>query len=633
MVLEVFIKMLLLIIIYLWYIRYTTKPYPTVIFFLGKNIFSYFDLEKLGEKEFNALLMEIPSDSESIDGLDEEEEENSPVSGMDIENVFDMEDVEHIEANVATIEHNISDSDEDTDDNLPLSHFLPNDKFIWKKPEASTYFSRPINDFSEITGPVDIPEDIETPVDIFMCLVDVAVLENIVFQTNLYATQNGKPFVPTTFTEIKMFLAINVLMGLKKLPSYRDYWATQMELRDSYISSLMSRTRFDWLLGNFHLNNNVLQPRRGDLNFDKLYKVRPFLDALLNNFKKYYKMNEIISIDESMICFKGRSSIRQYMPKKPIKWGYKIWTRADINGYIDEFQIYTGKVADMTEKQLGPRIIKDMTRSLVGKNYRIYFDNYFTTLPLLRELKKDNILATGTIRNGRRGIPDNFKPDKELKRGNFDYRVTDDGISCVKWMDKRIVMLASNFESPFDTESVIRKNKNGEKENVPCPKVLKSYNQNMGFVDKADMLKKTYQIDRKSRKWWPRIFWHFIDVSIVNAFIIFQQRSPNSKSINLKTFRLAVVTGLVGAGTEKATKGRTSTDKNTVNNNNYKPVVPLEKRWDQSLHMPVYGTYRRCAFCSTRDQQRRSKWACDTCKVALCLSDKKNCFKPFHAKK
>uniref|UniRef100_V5GZ25 PiggyBac transposable element-derived protein n=1 Tax=Anoplophora glabripennis TaxID=217634 RepID=V5GZ25_ANOGL len=197
-------------------------------------------------------------------------------------------------------------------------------------------------------------------------------------------------------------------------------------------------------------------------------------------------------------------------------------------------------------------------------------------------------------------------------------------------MDKRIVLLGSNYENPADTDHVVRRKKNGEMENVPCPKVLKNYNQNMGFVDKADMLKKTYQMDRKSKKWWPRIFWHFIDVSVVNAFIIFQQRCGNNGGMNLKAFRLAVVAGLVGAGKKTVKKGRARLEQKNVNN--YKPTVPLEKRWDQSLHMPVYGNYRRCALCSTRDHQRRSKWACDTCGVALCLSDKKDCFQRFHKK-
>jgi len=33
---------------------------------------------------------------------------------------------------------------------------------------------------------------------------------------------------------------------------------------------------------------------------------------------------------------------------------------------------------------------------------------------------------------------------------------------------------------------------------------VKDYNENMGFVDKADMLKALYEVNRKSRKWWHR---------------------------------------------------------------------------------------------------------------------------------
>ena len=51
-----------------------------------------------------------------------------------------------------------------------------------------------------------------------------------------------------------------------------------------------------------------------------------------------------LSVDEAMIKFKGRSSLKQYMPKKPIKRGIKMWCRADsVNGYLCNFGIYTGK--------------------------------------------------------------------------------------------------------------------------------------------------------------------------------------------------------------------------------------------------------------------------------------------------
>jgi len=80
----------------------------------------------------------------------------------------------------------------------------------------------------------------------------------------------------------------------------------------------------------------MLMPKRGDPNFDKPYKVRPFIDTLQKNVLKYYDPDEVMSADESMISFKSRSSLKQYMPKKPIRRGYKVWMLACKSAYVLE---------------------------------------------------------------------------------------------------------------------------------------------------------------------------------------------------------------------------------------------------------------------------------------------------------
>ena len=66
------------------------------------------------------------------------------------------------------------------------------------------------------------------------------------------------------------------------------------------------------------------------------------------------------------------------MPKKPIKQGFKVWCRSDSkNGYTCSFQVYTGKVGDTTEKNLGARVVKDLSEPIRGKNHQLYFDNLF----------------------------------------------------------------------------------------------------------------------------------------------------------------------------------------------------------------------------------------------------------------
>nr|CAH7764664.1 unnamed protein product [Callosobruchus chinensis] len=419
-------------------------------------------------------------------------------------------------------------------------------------------------------------------------------------------------------------------MGIKPLPSMRDYWSSRRELRDPFISSCMSRDRFIWLTRNIHLNDNSVQPKPHEDNFDKLYKMRPMLDILSETFISSYKPSIHQAIDESMIKFKGRSSLRQYMPMKPIKRGYKVWIRADETGYVCQFQIYTGKVSDASEKNLGARVVKDLTQDLIGKGHHLYFDNFFNSIDLQKYLQRRFIYACGTARKGRKDTPLDIKEDNSMERGQSDWRVSKDALVYLKWKDRKAVLFISNHHDPTNVESVFRKKKDGSLEEIPCPKLVKEYNANMGFVDKMDMLKSIYEVDRKSKKWWQRILWYFVDVSLVNSYILFKKRSQG-KSLSLKIFRLSVVLGLIGANPDLPRKGR-KRDSNGQLLSNYKLTVPPEIRFDKCAHMPVHGKPRRCAHCSTRNVPHKSSWSCSTCSVGLCLNDKKNCFALFHTK-
>ena len=69
------------------------------------------------------------------------------------------------------------------------------------------------------------------------------------------------------------------------------------------------------------------------------------MDPLLDNFRAAYNLGREISIDESMIGFKGRLYFIQYMPKKPIKWGMKAFVLADSSsGYTHTWRLYAGKI-------------------------------------------------------------------------------------------------------------------------------------------------------------------------------------------------------------------------------------------------------------------------------------------------
>lgn len=308
-------------------------------------------------------------------------------------------------------------------------------------------------------------------------------------------------------------------MGIKKQASYRDYWCSLPQLNDRYISSQMTVNRFGWFLSHVHLNDNSLQPNPGDPNFHKLYKVRPILSELLERFKKRKNPTCDLSVDESMVKFTGRSTLKQYMPLKAIRRGYKVWMLNDKTKYTHHFQIYTGKTGQKTETDLGGRVVKDLTSEYTGHHHKLLFDNYFASVPLMKHLYDNQIYACATIRSDRKYLP-TLEDAKNMKRGDFDYSVSEGNVIYYRWMDNKVVHLISTFHQPEKVSTVKRKLKDGSKVDVTCPQVLKDYNQNMNNVDVFDQLKSSYAIDRRSKKWWHRIFWHFLDAALVNSYIL-----------------------------------------------------------------------------------------------------------------
>ena len=93
-----------------------------------------------------------------------------------------------------------------------------------------------------------------------------------------------------------------------------------------------------------------------------------------------------------------------------------------------------------------------------------------------------------------------MKNKKSIKRGEIDWRIEENGLSITKWMDNKVAYFISNTHNPEKSESVLRKNKDGTEVVIEGNQVNKDYNKHLGYVDKADMLKSLYGLDRKSKK-------------------------------------------------------------------------------------------------------------------------------------
>lgn len=82
--------------------------------------------------------------------------------------------------------------------------------------------------------------------------------------------------------------------------------------------------RFWALLSNIHLADNEKSVDRDHQDYDKLYKIHPMMTILKQSFQINFSLGQNVSVDKAMVKGKGHNPVKQYMPKKPIKWGSKL---------------------------------------------------------------------------------------------------------------------------------------------------------------------------------------------------------------------------------------------------------------------------------------------------------------------
>ena len=245
---------------------------------------------------------------------------------------------------------------------------------------------------------------------------------------------------------MKAFVGLCFAMGILKLPKRAQYWRSSKWLFSTEFGSIMPRDRFDLLWRYLHLQDN----KDTSINkSDKLWKLRWFIDHLNARFQSVYSFGENCTIDESMVRFKGRLSFRQYLPAKPIKWGIKIWTLCgSTTGYAAKMQIYTGKVEGKEEKGLSHRVCMDLLRPWMGTWIHCYMDNFYSSPTLFTDLRQRGILACGTVRANRKGLPSDFKGKKKMARGEFSV-AQKETLICSVWQDTKVVQTLSSFHSPL----------------------------------------------------------------------------------------------------------------------------------------------------------------------------------------
>jgi len=420
--------------------------------------------------------------------------------------------------------------------------------FKWCEAVANSYDPE-LPEFDEPVGVVDEAKSAKSPVQCFYLFFTSAVISVLITQTNLYADQlrAAKPPSPSnhwhsvTKEEILAFLGLHIAMGIVNLPSLHDFWSTEPIFQHQWFGSIMRRDRFKQILRYFHCANQTGYIPRGQSGHDPLYKLREIIDVLSERFLALYSPNRELSIDESLIGTKCQVPFLQYMPKKPTKWGIKVWVCADAKtAYISKFSIYTGKENDDNSgKQLAHRVVMKLLQPYLGKHYKVYFDNFYTSPKLVVDLLKNKTYCSGTVRSNRQEFPKDIGPRLKLNHGSIVFRACGSlelPVTALRFTDKRDVWCMSTICGTATQSTVRRRSGGSGEEVVEIPEIITDYNCYMSGVDVVDQHLVYYAIGRKGLKWWRRVFYCLLEMSIVNAYAIYKLNNPGTK-MSHKKFR------------------------------------------------------------------------------------------------
>lgn len=482
----------------------------------------------------------------------------------------------------------------------------------------------------ETVGPKHMPPKNSLPMIYFNLFFTHEFLEILKTERNRYARAffNSTPRISiasrtmewknTTVPEMRAFIAVLLEMGITRRPTLFSYWSTNHRYIP-WFGQMFSRNRFQLLCKFFHtVDNSTLAPRNSP-DYDPAAKFEPVVAHANRKFRYYYSPNQQLSIDESLVGTKTRSTLTQYLPnKKHHRWGIKFWMLTDAVTYCPSFYCYRGAKderdkIEIKQKGLAHTVIEKLLNmgNYLMKGYHIIADNFFTSMMLARHLFRKQTFFTGTIRSNRKYIPLQMK--RKLKVGEYKYLRNRELLLLAyrekKSQTKNVLLLSTHGTAANTTRP--RRRSNQERGGIPA--IVADYNKYMGGIDVSDMIVYAYLDERRTLKYWKKVVFSVFSRMVLNAYILYELNTEGTAMT-----RLEFITDIIESIT---------TEWMTVKGNPERPLCETSSNTAGPGIRKLPGRREKvCVVCSRRDgvPVRRSRTICIHCCKGLhgvCISE------------
>jgi hypothetical protein len=249
--------------------------------------------------------------------------------------------------------------------------------------------------------------DSTSSLDFFAELLPLRFFELSARETNAYGRAKDAGWRDTTANEQRAFIAVKMFMRLAPLCKLELYWSDKFGM--NFVKETFPMYRFKQLQSCWHLSSGE--------STDPYHKIRPLADVVKEGSCSVYSPGTMVSVDEGIFAFSGRSRLTVYMKDKPHPWGFKAWMAADPSTFfLCDFDLYAPrKKEDGPDEGQTQEVVLKLLDRFRDTGRQAFMDNFYTSIPLLVRLHRIGIDAAGTVRSDRQGLPDEVSGEGKRK--------------------------------------------------------------------------------------------------------------------------------------------------------------------------------------------------------------------------
>ncbi|XP_028825897.1 piggyBac transposable element-derived protein 4-like [Denticeps clupeoides] len=188
-----------------------------------------------------------------------------------------------------------------------------------------------------------MPERVGDIPDAFDLFLNEEMTQVITRYTNLHGRRTVQGWKDLDATTIRAYFGLLLLAGVYRSrgEATRSLWGGETGRHIFRVT--MPRKTFEIISRSLYFDDRLSRPRRRD---DKLAAIRDMWDQWTDRLPQIFNPGADICVDEQLVAYRGRCNFRQYMPKKPGRYGVKIWATCDVvTSYVWRVSVYTGRSA------------------------------------------------------------------------------------------------------------------------------------------------------------------------------------------------------------------------------------------------------------------------------------------------